>query len=314
MTAIYLLNRTPIKALGWKTPYEVVQGRKPSLAHLSQLGARAFTLNQAIKNGDKLESRALIGQLVGYDSTNIYRVWMPTLRRVIRTRDVVFLPRLSGDNYPPKQTLKQLVTILDIEEQTDDDDEEVLEQLPTARRLQELQQIDQEEEQVEKPTSPEEQGDGGCLPSPEATPEPDYTALESDQSDQASLPRGWQTVEDTQEAPDRASNNAPRREEISSQIDKSNIIQRKRSRKGRLPEVYMASFMSFIDQGTLRKQGEEPQDSRHHRDQLPPPPKRWKDLETHPFSKDFYQAAGKELDSCFNKGCFSLVAVTKEEI
>ncbi|KAI0991559.1 hypothetical protein K3495_g16628 [Podosphaera aphanis] len=34
--------------------------------------------------------RAHIGYLVGYDSRNIYRIWIPSKKRVIRTRDVTF--------------------------------------------------------------------------------------------------------------------------------------------------------------------------------------------------------------------------------
>jgi hypothetical protein len=55
MTAIYLLNRTPVKALAWRTPFEAVHGDKPSLAHLNEIGARAYTLNHSLKRGDKLE-------------------------------------------------------------------------------------------------------------------------------------------------------------------------------------------------------------------------------------------------------------------
>jgi hypothetical protein len=76
LVAVYLLNRTPVELLGWKTLYEVVHGQKPSVAHFIVVGARAYVLNNKLKRGEKLESRALIGQLVGYDSTNIYRVWM----------------------------------------------------------------------------------------------------------------------------------------------------------------------------------------------------------------------------------------------
>ncbi|KAI0615992.1 hypothetical protein TUN199_12033, partial [Pyrenophora tritici-repentis] len=35
LVAVYLLNRTPAESLGWKTPYEVVRGQKPSAAHLN---------------------------------------------------------------------------------------------------------------------------------------------------------------------------------------------------------------------------------------------------------------------------------------
>jgi hypothetical protein len=67
LVAVYLLNRTPVELLGWKTLYEVVHGQKPSVAHFNVVGARAYVLNNKLKRGEKLESRALIGQLVGYD-------------------------------------------------------------------------------------------------------------------------------------------------------------------------------------------------------------------------------------------------------
>jgi hypothetical protein len=60
LVAVYLLNRTPTEALGWKTPYEVVSGQKPLAAHLN-VAARAYVLNNKLKRREKLESRALIG-------------------------------------------------------------------------------------------------------------------------------------------------------------------------------------------------------------------------------------------------------------
>ena len=38
----------------------------------------------------KLVPRAYIGYLVGYDSTNIFRVWIPHQGKDISTRDVLF--------------------------------------------------------------------------------------------------------------------------------------------------------------------------------------------------------------------------------
>jgi hypothetical protein len=41
---------------------------------------------------------------------------MPTLSKVIRTRDIIFkrLEQLGGKDYSDKKTLRQLVTVLDI--------------------------------------------------------------------------------------------------------------------------------------------------------------------------------------------------------
>jgi hypothetical protein len=38
----------------------------------------------------RLHPHNWIGYLVGYDSTNIYRVWNPKSNCVVRTRDVIF--------------------------------------------------------------------------------------------------------------------------------------------------------------------------------------------------------------------------------
>lgn len=53
-------------------------------------GCRAYPLKKKIPRTQKLEPRAHIGYLVGYDSTNIYRIWIPSEGKVVRTRDVSF--------------------------------------------------------------------------------------------------------------------------------------------------------------------------------------------------------------------------------
>ncbi|KAL1956597.1 hypothetical protein VTO42DRAFT_7008 [Malbranchea cinnamomea] len=91
----YIANRTPVKALGWKLPLKVlleaVGIRIPlSIAHIVTFGCKAFVLNKKLAKGRKHAPRVHISYLVGYDSTNIFRVWIPSLDQVVRTRDVVF--------------------------------------------------------------------------------------------------------------------------------------------------------------------------------------------------------------------------------
>ena len=96
LSAIQLLNTTPIESLNWRTPYEVVHGRKPTVSHYKPIGCRAYALKKgtyALATADKTSSRVHIGYLMGYDSTNIFRIWVPALSRLIRTRDVVFNPK-----------------------------------------------------------------------------------------------------------------------------------------------------------------------------------------------------------------------------
>ncbi|KAF2726483.1 hypothetical protein EJ04DRAFT_453268 [Polyplosphaeria fusca] len=124
LTAVYLLNRTPIEGLDWKTPYEVARGVKPSFAHLSVIGAKALFRNLNIARRDKLESRAITGWLVGYEGTNIFRVWVPTARAVVRTRDVVFLQgkRFSKPEASDRE-VRRIVQVLDIDSDAELEDE-----------------------------------------------------------------------------------------------------------------------------------------------------------------------------------------------
>jgi hypothetical protein len=93
----YISNRTPVRKLGWKNPFEAVTKTKPQFAHLYVCGCRAYPLIQNIPRRAKLDSRAHIGHLVGYDSTNIWRIWIPSRNKVIRTRDVTFKDNLIYD-------------------------------------------------------------------------------------------------------------------------------------------------------------------------------------------------------------------------
>ena len=88
--AAYLLNRTPIEAKQWKTPFELITKHKPNLAHLRIYGCRAYPLINNIMRSAKLEPRCHIGYLVGWEGNNIFRIWIPSQHEVVRTRDVTF--------------------------------------------------------------------------------------------------------------------------------------------------------------------------------------------------------------------------------
>lgn len=64
------------------------------MAHLKAHCCRAYAITEDAQlkrdRRQKLESRAHIGHLVGYRSTNIFRVWLPDKQTVISTRDVLF--------------------------------------------------------------------------------------------------------------------------------------------------------------------------------------------------------------------------------
>jgi hypothetical protein len=103
---VYLYNWTPNYINNWKTPYEiffthtafnngvVTSIRKLNLAHLKAYGCKAFAMTDDTHRGtlrlQRLDPKAWIGYLVGYWSSNIYRIWIPLLGKIISTRDVVF--------------------------------------------------------------------------------------------------------------------------------------------------------------------------------------------------------------------------------
>jgi transposase InsO family protein len=96
---IYLLQRLPKKKLGWKTPYEIIQSVTelakstiPNLGHIKTFGCKAYRKipSTQILRLEKMAPRAEIGYLVGYDASNIFKIWIPEEHSVVRARDVEF--------------------------------------------------------------------------------------------------------------------------------------------------------------------------------------------------------------------------------
>ena len=93
----YISNRTSVRKLRWQTLFKAITKVKPHFAHLNTYGCRAYPLNHKILRRSKLDPWAHIGHLVGYDSTNIFCIWIPSQNKVIRTRDVTFDKNLFYD-------------------------------------------------------------------------------------------------------------------------------------------------------------------------------------------------------------------------
>ncbi|WVZ87756.1 hypothetical protein U9M48_034345 [Paspalum notatum var. saurae] len=88
-TAVYILNRSPTKALNGKTPYEAWHGRKPAVSHLRVFGCLAFV--KELGHIGKLDDRSTPGVFIGYaEGSKAYRILDPGTRRVRTSRDVVF--------------------------------------------------------------------------------------------------------------------------------------------------------------------------------------------------------------------------------
>jgi hypothetical protein len=92
-------------------------------------------------------------------------------------------------------------------------------------------------------------------------------------------------------------NRAERGNEISAEFDPRNIIEGSRRRAAYITALeknnelsgYHASFVTAVKKGYEKRPP--------HRDNLPPPPKSWKQMLKHQYSNEFKKAADKEYDA-----------------
>jgi hypothetical protein len=64
VTTVYILNRSPTKALNGRTPYEAWHGRKPAVSHLRVFGC--LTFGKELDHIGKLDDRSTPGVFIGY--------------------------------------------------------------------------------------------------------------------------------------------------------------------------------------------------------------------------------------------------------
>jgi hypothetical protein len=89
VTAVYIFNRSPTKALNGMTPYEAWHGHKPTVSHLRVFGYLVFT--KELGHIGKLDDRSTPVVFIGYaEGSKAYRILDPGTLRVRTTRDVVF--------------------------------------------------------------------------------------------------------------------------------------------------------------------------------------------------------------------------------
>src|SRR2546421_8427574 len=85
---------------------------------LRVFGCKAFAMTaNALKKTNRLQRlnpKAWIGYLVGYNSTNVYRIWNPVFNKIVLTRDVVFNEHETFNG--SIEALKDDIRELDLEE------------------------------------------------------------------------------------------------------------------------------------------------------------------------------------------------------
>ena len=87
----YLFNCISIKWLNWKILFEITNNAKPDFSYIYVYGVKIYILRNKVSCKDWLESHVHIGFLVGYDSHNIYYIWLLSFKYIIHTRDIIFI-------------------------------------------------------------------------------------------------------------------------------------------------------------------------------------------------------------------------------
>jgi hypothetical protein len=89
VTAVYILNRSPTKALNDRTPYKAWHRRKPEVSHLWVFGCLVFGKEHGYIS--KLDDRSTSGVFIGYaKGSKAYRILDLRTQRVRTTCDIVF--------------------------------------------------------------------------------------------------------------------------------------------------------------------------------------------------------------------------------
>nr|GEU89805.1 hypothetical protein [Tanacetum cinerariifolium] len=89
-TACYTQNRSIIYRRFNKTPYELIQGRKPDISYLHVLRALCYPNNDR-EHIDKFGAKGDIGFFIGYSATSVaYRVYNRRIKKIMETMNITF--------------------------------------------------------------------------------------------------------------------------------------------------------------------------------------------------------------------------------
>jgi hypothetical protein len=239
----------------------MVTGVRPDLSRLHVIGSRGFVLNKHLPRGDKLEDRTFEGFLLGYDASNIYRVWLPATNRVIRVRDVRFIDELYKNKPSTLPARSHVVETAHIPEEEYDGETIVVAQPMRQRQATGTSShLQKQIQQLPSPTTT-----ARSTPDPRNTPDPPdsldpveqqlFQESSASRASQHTTPGGWNFDESPHEdadtirvavptreldthqlyVPDRRQNNAPQRRDPD--LSQDNIVTGKRRRQAHFIEA-----------------------------------------------------------------------------
>uniref|UniRef100_A0AAV1UY55 Retroviral polymerase SH3-like domain-containing protein n=1 Tax=Peronospora matthiolae TaxID=2874970 RepID=A0AAV1UY55_9STRA len=133
MTAIYIKNRLPSPKCQDQTPFEIVNGFRPSVKHMRVFGCRTFVLTPKEKRS-KWDPKAREGLFMWYEEVSkAYRVYDIEADQVVISRDVTFDESTLG--FSPRLP-QEIVddTALDIESMSISDEPHPMQLKQTGKR------------------------------------------------------------------------------------------------------------------------------------------------------------------------------------
>ncbi len=178
-TAIYIINRSPTSALS-KTPHEALWERKPNLSRMHPFGSVCYAHDYKCKTKGKMAPRGFKCFFLGYEGTNQYRLWDAHNIKLVRRRDVIWVPFGASP-------LLSSVPNDDLVDVTDEEDEYVViptplsgldpsDQVPHEHSPGFVSEISDDEQNSESGiASPGQISPGGATPQEFATGDPNLT-------------------------------------------------------------------------------------------------------------------------------------------
>lgn len=108
ITACYIRNRCPTRALKGIVPYTAWTNKVPTATHFRTFGVVAHMLEKG-KNLGKFDSKTRRCIFIGYSlESKAYRLWDPVAKKVLKSRDVKFLQEFQKTSLKHQATSSTL--------------------------------------------------------------------------------------------------------------------------------------------------------------------------------------------------------------
>jgi hypothetical protein len=154
---------------------------KPNLSHIKVYGSCAYVKTNNIPKKDKIVPRTHFGYLVRFDSTTIFRIWIPGKNIVERVRNVTFdeslryepnEPHIDNELQIQQASIIETIRVpeLQIRAPTIPDDDDIPDDI-----LDEINEAETDGSPMDTPSDSSKSSNTltPLLPTPEATPPPD---------------------------------------------------------------------------------------------------------------------------------------------